>query len=112
MTTFIFSDLEPVARLRSAIPETCQPMLDQLFGMVPLPPDQPSCATATATWRANPVHGEDEHAADGAGRTRPVPRGGALAHQFYENAPTSRAQNPVRLNPPACELRRAEGDHT
>ena len=49
MTTFIFSDLEPVARLRSAIPETCQPMLDQLFGMVPLPPDQPSCATATAT---------------------------------------------------------------
>lgn len=38
MTTFIFSDLEPVARLRSAIPETCQPMLDQLFGMVPLPP--------------------------------------------------------------------------
>ena len=28
MTTFIHSDLEPVARLRSAIPETCQPMLD------------------------------------------------------------------------------------
>ncbi|QKD45735.1 hypothetical protein HF896_19875 [Alicycliphilus denitrificans] len=49
MTNLICPDLEPVVRLRSAIPESCQAMLDQLLGMVPQPPDQPSCATAIAT---------------------------------------------------------------
>lgn len=49
MTNLICPDLEPVFRLRSTIPESCQAMLDLLLGMVLLPPDQPSCATAIAT---------------------------------------------------------------
>lgn len=49
MTNLICPDLEPVVRLRSAIPESCRAMLDHLLGVVPLPPDQPSCATAIAT---------------------------------------------------------------
>ncbi|MBP3981140.1 hypothetical protein J8G26_10420 [Acidovorax sp. JG5] len=49
MTMLIFPDLEPVARLRSAIPESCHALLAQLLGMVPQPPDQPACATSIAT---------------------------------------------------------------
>lgn len=49
MTNLICPDLEPVVRLRSVIPESCQAMLDQLLSVAPQAPDQPSCATAIAT---------------------------------------------------------------
>jgi hypothetical protein len=38
--------LEPLARLRAAVPSTCQSTLNLLVGTVTLPVDQPGCATA------------------------------------------------------------------
>jgi|GEM_PF-5879929 len=49
MATLICSELEPVARLRSAIPESSQEMLELLLGMLPQPADQPAPATVITT---------------------------------------------------------------
>jgi hypothetical protein len=40
--------LEPLARLRAAVPAACQSTLSLLVGTVTLPVDQPGCATAVA----------------------------------------------------------------
>ena len=50
MTTLIATELEPIARLRHAVPESSRATLDQFLGMLPLPPDQPACATAIANF--------------------------------------------------------------
>ena len=42
-------ELEPLQRLRAAVPAACQPTLDLLVGTVTTPMDQPACATAVAT---------------------------------------------------------------
>ena len=39
-------DLEPLMRLRSALPENCLATFEILVGTVSMPPDQPCCATA------------------------------------------------------------------
>ncbi len=49
MANLICSELEPVARLRSAIPESSQEMLELLLGMLPQPADQPAPATVITT---------------------------------------------------------------
>lgn len=41
--------LEPLQRLRTAVPAACQQTLDLLIGTVTMPMDQPACATAVAT---------------------------------------------------------------
>src|SRR2546425_9677392 len=41
--------LEPLQRLRAAVPATCHWTLDLLIGTVPMPMDQPACASAVAT---------------------------------------------------------------
>ena len=42
-------ELEPLARLRAAVPDHFHPVLELLIGAVAVPTDQPSCATAVGT---------------------------------------------------------------
>lgn len=45
----VHTELEPLQRLRAAVPATCHLTLDLLIGTVTMPMDQPACATAVAT---------------------------------------------------------------
>lgn len=42
-------ELEPLARLRAALPDNCLSTFELLTGTVQMPPDQPQCANAVAT---------------------------------------------------------------
>ena len=52
----VHTELEPLQRLRAAVPAACHLTLDLLIGTVTMPMDQPACSTAVATlasWLVN-----------------------------------------------------------